>query len=313
MRVVDVSRSHRVHRVAAGDGRGFVVKARDRTASSRTLDNELYVYRLASWSEPLAEVLPRPLLIDERHQVLVFEAAAEEQGIEDLLVRRSAPTPAMVWALGRAIGTWHGSTRGLPLPPTAGAGAMHLPETDADHWSIRTPTARRLAHEILSEDLLREALTDAAGAWSPSGLVHGDLKWDNCRLNETSRPPRVRVIDWEMAGLGDPAWDLGCVVAEQIGLALGRDPADERQGFTAAVGAAGPLAEGFTSIMGKPDQELWDRTARCAAVRLVHLALECAEFGGEASTGRTERLTRAAKEILVAHDGVEAALAHGTD
>src|SRR5262249_31196936 len=57
---------------------------------------------------------------------------------------------------------------------------------------------------------LAERLTDLAGEWREAALIHGDLSWQNV-LVPPGRPgegPRVTLVDWESAGVGDPAWGI---------------------------------------------------------------------------------------------------------
>jgi ribosomal peptide maturation radical SAM protein 1 len=51
------------------------------------------------------------------------------------------------------------------------------------------------------------ALTEMQHAWAPSTLLHGDFKPDNILVRHG--PGSVRLIDWELCGMGDPAYDLG--------------------------------------------------------------------------------------------------------
>jgi hypothetical protein len=294
-----------------GDGPGFVVKMQNSADRARTLAAELYVYRLASWLPGLADVLPRPLLVDERNQVLVLEAAPLEQGFEAMLLRHPVPTPDMCGALGRAAATWHGATGRVHLPATVGAGVLYLHDAPERDWAVHKPAARHLARTFLSNGVLAAALREGAASWSPHCLVHGDLKWDNCLLDERTGTPRVRVVDWEMAGLGDPAWDLGCAVAEQVGMALHerrmapRDLAD----LPTAVGpAVGALAAGYVAVRGGVKAGLWERVALYAAVRLLHLALECAEFLGDSSAHRAGALVDAARRLLAAREQLASSL-----
>lgn len=50
-------------------------------------------------------------------------------------------------------------------------------------------------------------------------VVHGDVRWDNFLLTHGSAPAtnmNVRLIDWELAHLGDSAWDVTCYLTEYL-------------------------------------------------------------------------------------------------
>ncbi|MFE2296509.1 phosphotransferase family protein [Streptomyces sp. NPDC059452] len=59
---------------------------------------------------------------------------------------------------------------------------------------------------------LEPAFVDFHKAWTHQSLIHFDLRDDNIlfRLGETTD---CRIIDWELAGFGDPLYDVGYVVA----------------------------------------------------------------------------------------------------
>lgn len=61
-------------------------------------------------------------------------------------------------------------------------------------------------------------------AFNPCCLVHNDFKLNNILLHvnweQTSLEP-IRLIDWERCSWGDPAFDLGTIIASYLGLWLG--------------------------------------------------------------------------------------------
>jgi len=62
------------------------------------------------------------------------------------------------------------------------------------------------------EDFPRH-LTQLREEWRIDTLTHGDMKFENCVLcrPEGSTEPQLKVIDWEIADLGDGCWDVGAV------------------------------------------------------------------------------------------------------
>ena len=54
--------------------------------------------------------------------------------------------------------------------------------------------------------------------WKVDGLIHNDIKWNNClaRGRQLPRKPEVRIVDWEFAGLGDRCWDVGAVLSNYL-------------------------------------------------------------------------------------------------
>ncbi len=256
---VDLSRSHDVHLVRLPSGTAYVVKRqrKDIWEKGRDLAAELLVYRLASWTGALADALPQAVLVDERRKVLVLFAAGQSP---------LAPAPSLAWSLGKLTAGWHKATAGFPLPATASAGILRMPAANPDDWGLKAHAARRLGERIVADPLLSGLLEAAAAAWRPECLVHGDLKWDNCLVEAD----RVRVIDWELSGLGDPAWDVSCVIAEQLALYPETGPGES------------PVVSAFIGSYRCTAGDFIRRCALFTIARLAHIALEQAEYAGEA-------------------------------
>ncbi len=70
---------------------------------------------------------------------------------------------------------------------------------------------------------LSAAIAELANEWHPCCLTHNDLKFNNILVH--SRWDQldnclVRLIDWEACGWGDPAFDVGTMVASYLGIWL---------------------------------------------------------------------------------------------
>jgi hypothetical protein len=66
---------------------------------------------------------------------------------------------------------------------------------------------------------LSQAIFDLGQSISPSCLVHNDLKTNNILLDLNWELPAsqiIKLIDWERAGWGDPAFDLGCMLGSYL-------------------------------------------------------------------------------------------------
>jgi aminoglycoside phosphotransferase (APT) family kinase protein len=62
-------------------------------------------------------------------------------------------------------------------------------------------------------------LDQADGLWREESLVHQDVRWDNCIVVVEpggAGPARLKLVDWELASKGDPAWDVASVFSEHL-------------------------------------------------------------------------------------------------
>ncbi|MFP1626501.1 phosphotransferase family protein [Streptomyces sp. 5K101] len=62
-----------------------------------------------------------------------------------------------------------------------------------------------------------ESVARLRDEWGPKGLVHFDLRDDNILLKDAdSEHPKVALVDWELAGFGDPMLDVGTIVGQLL-------------------------------------------------------------------------------------------------
>lgn len=310
LRVEDLSRSHLVTRVTGPGGTAVVVKTPgpETRRMRRGLASELFVYRLATWLDDVTATVPEPLAIDEGRQVLVLDGRGRVPLVQRILERPDGPQWAAE-ALGAAMGRWHRATTGLAIAPTVLPLALDLvQERDATVAMLAAP-ARAVAERLLHTEHTGEALRRLRTAWRPACIVHGDLKWDNCVADPAGDAASgIRVIDWETAGFGDPAWDVGCAIAEQFAfdVALGRAGAE--QDAHRQDGVVCRLLSAYAQTARVPAGErgdLADRAATAAPARLAQLALEHAD--ADARAGRPSlsgALAGLAETVARAHDAL---------
>lgn len=272
VRVTNLSRSHLVVSVQLSDGRCVVVK-RASPRPQETVGNlrrELVAYHLAGSHPALAAAMPECLWTDPVLQVLIMRAVTPGTTLYDDAHHHRAP-PAHTARLGRLVAGWHGSTRGMPPEALPAERPWVLDILTPGCW--RPPIADQLLVHGKVRRELRQHFAALAQVLEPSCLVHGDLKWDNCLVEGHDG---VRVIDWEMAAVGDPAWDVAGVLQDHLvfrrAVASPTEPADlhERAREAAAV-----FLSAYLAVAEVPDRGgFTERAVRLTGARLVQTALE---------------------------------------
>lgn len=268
--VDETSISHRSCIVSVQGRPRWFVKCGDPVRShGRDLGMESTVHRLAARHPLLAEVVPRCRLIRADGNLLVMEAVSGERltpprfgnGHRDALR-----------AYGVAVGRVHRT-----IPPRFGAApwmlSALLPQWGAYEWL--PPACGAFLHRLAAVREFREAFDRLRLQWRPGCLVHGDLRWANALFDAAYSPPRVWLVDWELAAAGDPAWDLGSVLADVAASNAieNRDPADWRR----MLALCRPFFAAYQSE-ARLAPEVWrerlERSVRCAGVRLVQTVIE---------------------------------------
>lgn len=271
--VASRSSAHDVCLVTTSDGRAAIVKQWPAGApTGRDLRQELFVYRLARSVPALAAVLPQAWHLDEGRQVLVLEAVGNG----------CAPLPRLedegvAEALGEAMACWHRATTETGLWPSPAMGILEMPDALEVALAGRAPATCRLMRAIVDDVRLASMLREARAGWRDACLIHGDLRRENWFAVPSSAASGVRVIDWELSGSGDPAWDLATVIVEATveGLrstgVMGEGP---------AVAALPRLVRAYAGADGPAitaGDACWRHLWACAVARLLHVATEWAE------------------------------------
>jgi 5-methylthioribose kinase len=237
-----------------------------------------YLERTRAWDTE--GVCPRVHRFDERNRVLVLEDLGQAERLDHALAR-GADVSAPLAALARFLGRVHRETRdapGLaaafanePMQRLHGDHIFALPYQPND-FPLPPRTAERAAQ--LREDAgLRDAAARAYARYlTPTGaLVHADVQAANILL------PRggVKLLDAEIAHAGDPAFDIGMLLAHALlpaaaqgGTASARATlAQCWQAYAGAHGAAGLPALG--DALRYAGLELLRRTIGAARVPAV--------------------------------------------
>jgi len=239
---------------------------------------------LYHWAEtdpeaaPLRPLLPRCRHWDPERSILVLD-----------LVTPAEATAVAPTLLAEALAVCH------RLPVAGSVLAPRLSRTAPWIFAVARPVVamlRELAPAQLAVIRMLQATPAAAAGldrlrdhWRPSCLIHGDIKWQNVL---TLPGGGLVLVDWEMAQLGDPAWDVAsalhaliteAVLALELREGLGSGEAagllaastsalrTDHQGFVRRYAAAAGLG---------PDEHraLVERLPAQVAARLIKTAFE---------------------------------------
>ena len=237
--VIPSSRQHRNFLIRSGElETSYFVKqpgAKGEVQHSG-IAREASFYWLVASHEPftaLRELLPRYRLYDPSRSVLVLEEAKGVAPHRRQSLENGFPPQAGA-AVGRALAEIHKLT-----PLQAGNAAtmiagnapwvLSILEMETHNGLPRNPGTEFALNLLGRHPGFKQALARLRESWGPQHLTHGDMKWDNCLVDlpdETSvaaapgwpdtTPPTVRLLDWETAAWGDPAWDVGSLIQDYV-------------------------------------------------------------------------------------------------
>lgn len=303
LEVHDLSRRHRNLRVTLGDGRGYLVKQAIDDDRARTLAHEVRVLRLFADG-------PQPLHWDPATATLVVDLEPESTSLAAYYRRRRRFPLGLASALARALAATHAhadahaeaalaTVRGLPL-------VFSFDHPDVSLYYGASSASLELLGIVGATPGFAARIADARRAWRPSCVIHADARLDNAVVTPGARArdgKRLRLVDWEMAMWGDPAWDVATVVSEYLSLWLDFSPLSAltppeeylRHGIfhletlqpsirafwrcyaTGVAGSPDPARPGAGPALGDA-RELWDRAMGFVALRLVQTAYEATQY-----------------------------------
>jgi aminoglycoside phosphotransferase (APT) family kinase protein len=292
--VLDASRRNAVFVAAATAGPAYVVKqARAQTVA--TLAHEAAVLRALATVPRLDGLIPEVVHEEAGCLVLRTRAGARDWSEHH---RPGRSSPALARALARALAALH------DLPPdgiddlpagTDRAWALALPEPPYDLLLDLSAAARDLVARVQGSAFVCARLAEVHAKLAADAVVHGDLRWDNCMVVAPAagrRRTRVLLVDWELAGAGPAAFDVGTVFAEYLGKWVASIPMPDAGDVSRFAHVAGhplpalqPAIQAFwlsyRAARARPP-ELAD-VVELAAVRLLQTAIEHARRTDELS------------------------------
>jgi aminoglycoside phosphotransferase (APT) family kinase protein len=216
----------------------FVKQAMETEAlTAETVAREAEVYRGAYGDERLASLralLPAFHLYDAAQAILITELVKDAETIAACHLRLGTCPPDLARRLGGAIAAYH-QIRFEEGQPQASLFPQEPPwilklHVEGDVSMLRrSRAASDLVDMLLAAPGLGAQLAALRGSWRRDTLVHTDMRWENCLLAPRADPieaRRLTIVDWELADIGDAAWDVGGMLQAYLGFWIGSMPAD---------------------------------------------------------------------------------------
>ncbi|MGH9119903.1 MAG: phosphotransferase, partial [Acidimicrobiales bacterium] len=267
---------------------------RDREA---TVAAETHACRVVAASGGLDRYLVPLRHFDADRSIAVFDLVPSATSWRDHYLRTRRFHLTLARQLGSALARLHGRTtspgdRSQLRRGPAEVLALHRPSS-----SVLASTSRAGLDVVAIAQTapgLGDALDEAVIGWRYEAVIHGDVRWDNCLVLArpgSTRTTRLKLIDWELARFGDPAWDIGSVFADYLGAWIGALPAADQKDPARAfdlgriplhrihrpVQAFWEAYKGGGTDASDDRAELQIRSAAMAGARLIQNALERAD------------------------------------
>lgn len=235
LKIYDASRKNRNTRVIRKNDMSYLLKQPNigERHSSISIQREADLYTLIKKEDTLystRKIVPHIIEFDSSKEILIMEYIQNALSFKDYSYNLpSGDFPTMpTHLLGNTIATYHKDFKNIDKSGTAGV--SFLPETlplnitiirpGPDLFSSLSPANLKLLTIIQQHEEILNFFENVYEEWHMhKTLIHGDMKWDNILVvNEisTENVVEIRIVDWEFAAIGDPAWDIGGVLHDFI-------------------------------------------------------------------------------------------------
>lgn len=321
---VEAGRRNRNFKIFRGGQPGLFVKQLSMVMPEliQAIHREAACYQLIQEHPGFAELGELTLRLrdyDPRRHTLTVELLDPSENLNELH-RRVATFPTLVGdLLGRALATYQGAATRMLADPTALSffprsqpWVLAIAQNAETVMPNMSPASRHVVALLRQSPELYRGLAFLQAAWQPHCLLHGDIKFDNLLIQERGAEQHLRIIDWELADIGDSAWDVAGVLVAYVQAWLLAVPVDRSQPDPAVMIPSAPFkleavwpalrafwnsyarARGFTA--GQLEHQRF-RCVSFAAARLVLTAFEISQASSEPSP-IAERFVRLARAVF---------------
>ena len=195
-----------------------------------TLAREAMAYRAFEDDGTPTAWRPRFHHYGETEGVLVLALVPATSTLRQRIVASGKVSRIVAEVLGRTLAQVHAQPphprRGQPSPAssTGPPWILFLDCPDASALESSSGAALEMMRIFQSSNDACRVLREHRLGWRSDLFVHGDLRWENCLVTSGRGRPTICLVDWELSGAGDPAWDLGCLLAGYLRLWLDSVP-----------------------------------------------------------------------------------------
>ncbi|MDB5262283.1 MAG: phosphotransferase family protein [Adhaeribacter sp.] len=220
-------------KISLPDGTGYILKqaSRNQSETTESLRQEATIYWLAN-NDPdfgaLKPFLPTFYHYDAGNHHLLLGLFAGAEDLHTYYYQQFSFPVEIARQQGKILAAFHtGLAQKIEKRPAARFFQKKLPwifsvAADNPYWEGKgREVDKQLVGLVQQNQEYIRFLEEIKQEWQVDSLLHGDIKWANFLKSGTATldaPFEVKLIDWELADLGDACWDLAGLLQSYLSL-----------------------------------------------------------------------------------------------
>lgn len=264
-----------------------------------TLQYEATTYQLSQTDEefaPLVPLMPRFHAYDKDRHILIVEMLKGGENLADYHARIGKFPVDIAAQVGKLLGQFHrdisntikGSAKGALFQKRM-PWILQLHQLSPNFLEPISAANSEVINIVKSFPEFHDMLNGLQSQYEFDCLIHGDIKWENCVLYKNGDDePRLKIVDWELADIGDACWDAGAVFQAyitcwimSIPLVAGVPPSQLMDQAKYPIDDMQPAIKAFWQAYTETleadtrrQRELLKKSVRCGAARMIQTVYE---------------------------------------
>ena len=223
--IVDQSSRNRNLKIIRRRSPGFFIKQLGQQTPEyvNSMQREAACYKLANESHQfraLHSLTPLFHYFDPVNYILIIELLSDSESVLEHHQRMRCFPIEVARLQGKRLGAYHrrvrvnGDTAGLEVFSRQLPWILSIHETNPAYLNQVSHGNSQLIGIVQQYPEFQTALGAIKATWKYTSLIHGDVKWENMmlRTSDNGATPELKLIDWEIADIGDESWDAGAVI-----------------------------------------------------------------------------------------------------
>ncbi|WP_299888734.1 aminoglycoside phosphotransferase family protein [uncultured Lacinutrix sp.] len=198
----------------------FIKQMASDLKTNNLFEREINTYHLFKENKSLAlmsKYVPPLIHCDKENNIMVTELFYGAKSLHDYYMNTKKFDLNLAEEQAKILSTYHVSYNKLnnfdKLPKNL-PWILQLDKHKAHEFFVGNKASTAVISLIKENNQLQETLIGLAKKWQFTHLIHGDVKWVNFLISKDEQSQKL--IDWELADIGDPIWDIAGLLQSYI-------------------------------------------------------------------------------------------------